>query len=139
MAVQILEIHAAAAVKVVDLARPSAIEFGMEFQARPLDAQERGIEFGVADEEGVVLGPEIPGVGEIERYPIARAYRDETRPCRSGFQPQDSGDTPRGRPSVVCRDNDVIEFGAHPAPPFSVVTSIEVAAPPSGAPPSHLD
>jgi hypothetical protein len=58
VAVRVVEIQAAAAVEVVDLAAAVAVEIGVERDAGRVDARQRGVEFRLADEEGVVQSAE---------------------------------------------------------------------------------
>src|SRR5713101_222774 len=92
MAVRIVEIKTAATIEVVDLPTPITVKIRVESNAGAFDAGERGIEFALADEEGVVLSAELGGVGVVERYPVAGADRDEMRPLRSCLQSEDVGE-----------------------------------------------
>src|SRR6516165_8830513 len=64
--VGVLEVQAAAAVAVVDDLAPGPAGIGPVGQALLAEAVEGGVEFGLADQERVVLrGDRAPGLGEI--------------------------------------------------------------------------
>src|SRR5260370_15845445 len=107
MAVRVVEIQPAAAVKVVDLTASGTIEICIERDARAFDPGERRVELALADEEGVVLSAEIGGVGVVERYPVTRPDLDEMRPLRSCLQPEYIGKALGGCPITPGRNNDL--------------------------------
>src|SRR3954452_22658939 len=113
MAVRVVEIDPAAAVTVVDFARPLAARGGIVPDAARTDARQRRIELRFADEEGVMLRPEILAIGEIERHAVGGADRCEMAPFRTGLQVQDVGEEFGGCPSVPRRDDRVIELDSH--------------------------
>lgn len=55
VAVGVVEIDAAAAIEVVDLARPLAAEVRVVRDAGGADARECGVELGFADQEGIMI------------------------------------------------------------------------------------
>src|SRR4030095_17157396 len=82
MAVGILEIDAAAAPVMVDLAGTALVMIGEVVDARLLDARERGIELLVVDQEGIVLGAHILGIDEAEADAVAGLHAPKRSPLR---------------------------------------------------------
>src|SRR6266446_1981934 len=80
VAVGAIEIDAAAAVEVVDLAGPLTAEIRVVRNARAADAGQSGVELRLGHQESVVLGVKIGGVPVVERDPVARADRYELAP-----------------------------------------------------------
>src|SRR5271163_5332932 len=89
MPVRVVEIDAAAAIEVVDLAGPLASEIRVMLDAGGADTGECGVEFGVANQKGVVLRAKALGVGKIEGDSVARLDRDEVAPFRCRLEVQD--------------------------------------------------
>src|ERR1700730_13077777 len=113
MAVGVGEITAAAAVEVVDFARPLAAEIRVMRDAGGADAGERRVELRFADEEGVVLRAKTLRVGKIEGDAVARPDRHEMAPFRPRLQVQDVGEELGGCPLVLRRDDRVVQLDAH--------------------------
>ena len=67
----------------------------------------------LSDEKGVVLPAEVGGIGVVERYPVARADRDEMRPLRSCLQSEYIGEELGRCPFISGRDDGVIELDSH--------------------------
>jgi len=65
MAVVVLEIEAAAAIEMVDLAASVAVEVGVERDAGVFDAGQRAVELVLAQEKGVVSAAELGSIGVI--------------------------------------------------------------------------
>src|SRR3954447_21161050 len=70
VAVGIVEIDAAAAVEMVDLARPLAAEIRIVGDARGADAGEGRVEFHLADQEREVSRVEVRGVDKSRVTPL---------------------------------------------------------------------
>src|SRR5579883_2232374 len=109
MAVGIVEVDAAAAVEVVDLAGLGVARAGVDgdaLLAQPLHAR---VELGVAHQEGPVLRPEIVAVGEVEGHAATGTSRSASisawrSPARSSSSMGSSGgrETARSiRPSMT--------------------------------------
>src|SRR5204863_8974853 len=81
------------------------------------DERERRVEHRLADEERIVLRPEILAIGEIERDAVRGADRREMAPFRTSLQIENVGKKFGGGPSVPRREDRVIEFDAHLCPP----------------------
>src|SRR6267143_6094103 len=92
VAVGVVEIDAAAAVEVIDLARPLAAEIRVMRDAGGADAGEGGVELRFADEESVVLRAKTLRVGKIEGDPVGRLDRHEMAPFGPRLQVQDVGE-----------------------------------------------
>ena len=108
MPVRVVEIDAAAAVALIDLARPLATGRRVVPDAAGADARERRVELRLADEERIVLRPEILAIGEIERDAVRGADRREMAPFRTSLQIENVGKKFGGGPSVPRRDDRVI-------------------------------
>jgi len=100
VAVGVFEIKASAAIEVIDLTTPVAVEVGIKYRARVSDTRERRVEFLLTDEEGVVPTAELGGLREVERDAVTRADRDEMRPFRPRLQTEDICEE-SGRPPFV--------------------------------------
>jgi hypothetical protein len=95
VAVRVVEIGAPAGIEMIDLARPLTPEIRVVLDTAGADAGESSVEFGIADQEGIVLRAEPFGVGKIEGDPVARVDRHEVAPFRSRFRVQNVGEEPR--------------------------------------------
>src|SRR6185312_12608198 len=80
VAVGILEIDAAAAPVMVDLAGPFLVRAGPVGQAGLLDAPEGGIELGIVDQEGVVRSAHVLRGDEVQGDAVTGLYRPERAP-----------------------------------------------------------
>src|SRR5271166_1164937 len=118
MPVRVVEIDAAAAIEVVDLAGPLASEIRVMLDAGGADTGECGVEFGVANQKGVVLRAKALGVGKIEGDSVARLDRDEVAPFRSRLEVQDVGQELGGSPFVLRGDDRVVQLDSHLCAPF---------------------
>src|SRR5437764_8112155 len=103
MSVRVIEIDPAAAVAVVDLAGALSTRSGVLPNTAGADPHECGVEFRLADEERVVLRPELLAIGEIERDAVRGSDRHEMAPFRPGFQVQNVGEKFGGGPFVPRR------------------------------------
>src|ERR1700736_6728200 len=113
MAVGVVEIDAAAAVEVVDLARSLAAEIRVMGDAGGADAGEGGVELCFVDQKGEVPRVEVRRVGKIEGDAVARLDRYKVAPFGPGLQVQDVGEELGGCPLVLRRDDRVVQFDAH--------------------------
>jgi hypothetical protein len=113
MAVGIVEIDAAAAIKMIDLARALAAEVRVMLDAVGADAGQRRVELALANQKGVVLRAKALGVGKIEGDAVFRLDRYEVSPFRSRLQVQDVGEELGGGPFVLCRDDRVVQCNTH--------------------------
>jgi hypothetical protein len=84
--VGIVEIDAAAAIEMVDFARMLAAEIGVMLDAVGANTGEGGIEFLLADQEGIVLRAEALGVRKIEGNAVFGLDRYEVSPFRPCLQ-----------------------------------------------------
>jgi len=78
--VRVVEIDAAAAIEMIDLARPLATEICVMLNAGGADAGERRVKLLFAYQEGVVLRAESLGVRKIEGDPVTGLDRYEGAP-----------------------------------------------------------
>src|SRR6059058_3680257 len=77
---RLFEVHAAAAVVVVDFSLLPLRRIGPVVHAAFLDAAEDGVELFLADEERVVLLLDlVVGVAEVERHVVGELDREEVR------------------------------------------------------------
>src|SRR5260370_40031057 len=127
MGVRVVEIDAGAAIAMVDLAGTLAARRGVMLDALGADAGIRGVELFFADEECIVLRPEILAVGEIEGDAVGGAHRGEMAPLGPGFEVEDVGEEFGRGPSVLRRDDRVVELDTHlrssSALPHSITSS----------------
>ena len=84
MAVRVTKIDAAAAVPVVELTVVEAPRCAAIGELRLANAAEDGIEFGIADVEGVVVALELLVVVEKKRKRVVDTYRREMVAFRIG-------------------------------------------------------
>src|SRR5580704_16104718 len=87
--VGVVEIDAATAVQMIDLAGLGAPRIGVILDALGADAGERGVKFGVGDKEGVVPRPELFARIEIQGHAVSRLNRDEMAPFRPRLEIED--------------------------------------------------
>ena len=80
--VGVVEIDAATAVQMIDLAGLGAPRIGVILDALGADAGERRVKFGVADKEGVMPRPELFARIEIQCHAVRCLDRDEMAPFR---------------------------------------------------------
>ena len=92
MSVGIFEVDAAATPVMVDLAGAALVVVGEVGDARLLQARERGIELLVIDQEGVVLGADVPEIDEVEGDAVGGLHRTEGTPLRCRLHAQDVGE-----------------------------------------------
>ncbi len=113
VAVGILEVDAAAAAPIVELAVPEMGRIAAIGEALGLDAAEDGVELGVAHVEGVVVAGDLAVlVAEEQRHLVVDAHRREVA---DGLGPQSEqlGEEARGL-DLVARGNDgVVEHDGH--------------------------
>ncbi len=112
MSGRIHEVHAPAAVVVVDLARLLSVRIGVVRDPRLPDAGEGGVELLVGDEEGVVLHDDRlrRDGGEVQGHPVAGGDRDERAPLGPDLQPQHVGQERGGLPVVPGVDDGVVQL-----------------------------
>src|SRR6516225_5037220 len=108
--VGVVEINAATAVQMIDLARLGAPRIGAIPDALRADAGERGVELGVADKEREMPRTKLFARIEIEGHSVRSLHRDEMAPFRSRFEIEDIGEEFGRDPFVLRRDDRVIEF-----------------------------
>src|SRR6266404_742244 len=113
MTTRIVEINAAAAVQVIDLAGFGAPRIGVIPGAQSADAGERRVELGIADEESIMPRPELLARIEIEGHPVSCFDRNEMAPFRPRLEIEDIGEELGRGPFVLRRDDRVIEFDTH--------------------------
>src|SRR4029077_515773 len=80
--VGVVEIDAATAVQMIDLARLRAPRIGVIPDALSADAGERRVELGVADKERVMPRKKLFARIEIEGHAVRCLHRDEMAPLR---------------------------------------------------------
>src|SRR4029077_11163390 len=76
----VVEVDAAAAVEVIDLAAAFAPVVGVEGGARFLEARERRVELRLAHQEGAVVRLEVLVLREVERDAVLGLHGDEIAP-----------------------------------------------------------
>src|ERR1700752_245135 len=113
MAIRVAKIDAAAAVPVVELTIVEAPRCAAIGELRLANAAEDGIEFGIADVEGVVLALELLVVVEKERERIVDTYRREMAVFRIGMEAKNARKKLRRSPLVAGRDDGVVEGDGH--------------------------
>src|SRR5262249_44694314 len=91
MTIGVLEIDAAAPVKMIDLAGLGAPRGGVIPDALSADPGGRCVELGVADKEGVMPRPELFARIEIEGHAIRSLDQDKMAPFRPCFKTEDIG------------------------------------------------
>jgi hypothetical protein len=96
MAVGIMEVQAAAAIKMVNLAGAGEVKIRVEFDARLLNPLERHVKLHVADEERVMPRSNFAALREIQRHAVARAHGQERAPFRSDLKSEDAREETRG-------------------------------------------
>src|SRR5580700_4190124 len=111
--VGVVEIDAATAVQMIDLAGLGAPRIGVILDALGADAGERGGKFGVADKEGVVPRPEFFARIEIQGHAVSRLNRDEMAPFRPRLEIEDISKELGRDPVVLRRDDRMVEFDTH--------------------------
>src|SRR6266446_6792423 len=111
--VGVVEIDAATAVQMVDLAGLGAPRIGVIPDALSADAGERRVELGVADKERVMPRTKLFARIEIEGHAVRRLHRDEMAPFRPRLEIEDIGEELGRDPFVLRRDDRVIEFDTH--------------------------
>src|SRR5258708_28408915 len=104
-----VEVDAAAAPMVVDLARPFLVGTGEIGEPGILHPSEGCVEFLVVDQEGVMLGAHILGIDEVERDTIAGLDWPKRPPLRSDIHAQDIGQEFCRSILVLGRNDDVVE------------------------------
>src|SRR6516164_1899298 len=111
--VGVVEIDAATAVQMVDLAGLGAPRIGVIPDALSADAGERRVELGVADKERVMPWTKLFARVEIEGHAVCRLHRDEMAPFRPRLEIEDIREELGRDPFVLRRDDRVIEFDTH--------------------------
>ena len=106
----IVKIDAATAVQMIDLAGLGAPRIGIIPDALSADAGERRVELGVADQERVMPRTKLFARIEIEGHAVCCLDRDEMAPFRPRLEIEDIGEEFGRGPSVLRRDDRVIEF-----------------------------
>src|SRR6516164_1375971 len=104
VAVRVVEIDAAAAIEMIDLAGPLTAKIRVVLDAARADTGESRVEFRVADQERIVLRTEALGVRKIEGDAVPGRDRHEMTPFRSRLQVQNVGEELGGSPFVLRRD-----------------------------------
>jgi len=114
VAVGIFEIDAAAAVAGVDLAVLALRGIGPVGKLALADPREDLVEFGLVDEERIVLGGDLAvGVDEVERHFVARLHAHERPKRHRGREAENFGQERRGSALVACVNDSVIQLGGH--------------------------
>src|SRR5690242_15142073 len=85
VAVRVLEIDAAAAVKMVDFTASLAVRVSIERAARIADARKGGVEFGITDEKCKMLWRRLGGIGKVKRDAVGDAHGYKPAPFRPGL------------------------------------------------------
>src|ERR1700757_1842167 len=111
--VGVVEIDAATAVQMIDLAGLGAPRIGVIPDALGADAGERRVELGVADKERVMPRSELFARIEIEGHAVRCLDRDEMAPFRPRLKIEDIGEELGRDPFVLRRDDRVIEFDTY--------------------------
>src|SRR5215471_15521993 len=111
--VGVLEIDAATAVQMIDLAGLGAPRIGVILDALRANAGERRVELGVADKERVVPRTKLFARIEIEGHAVRSLHRDEMAPFRPRLEIEDIGEELGRDPFVLRRDDRVIELDTH--------------------------
>src|SRR5204862_1303237 len=125
---RVVEIDAATAVQMIDLAGLGAPRIGVIPDALSANAGERRVELGVADKEGVMPRTKLFARVEIEGHAVRRLDRDKMAPFRPRLEIEDIGEEPGRYPFVLRRDDRVIEFDTHLVFPFTIPHSITSSA-----------
>src|SRR5215470_1415931 len=128
--VGVVEIDAATAVQMIDLAGPGAPRIGVIPDTLSADAGKRCVELGVADKERVMPRPELFARIEIEGHAVRSLHRNEMAPFRPGFEIEDIREEFGRDPFVLRRDDRVIEFDTHLVPSVTISHSITSSARP---------
>src|SRR5215475_757634 len=93
----------------VDLTLPFLVRARIVRDARLLDLAERGIEFFVGHQEGVMLRAHVLGIDEVEGDAVARLHRPENSPLLAGLHAQDARQEDSRRILVLGRNDNVVE------------------------------
>jgi len=112
----ILEIHAAAAVIVVDLAGPAAPRVGPMLHASLTDASVDGVELVLGYQEGVVLRADVLALGHlrvVEADTVVEFDRQERTEFLGGWQAEQLGEEVGGFLAVLRGDDGVVERDCH--------------------------
>src|SRR6516162_10402479 len=108
--VGVLEIDAATAVQMIDLAGLGAPWIGVIPDALSADAGQRRVELGVADKERVMPRTKLFARIEIEGHAVRRLDGDKMAPFRPRLEIEDIGEEFGRDPFVLRRDDRVIEL-----------------------------
>src|SRR5215472_4929522 len=113
MAVRVLEVHATAAIPVVELAVLQAPRCAAIGETRIAYPAKDGVEGGVVEVEGIVMTFEIRLLTEQQRERLIDAYRREMprRPIEA--QAEDAREKPRGSVLVTRRHDGVVQRNGH--------------------------
>src|SRR5215468_9398153 len=111
--VGVLEIDAATAMQMIDLAGLGTPRIGVITDAPSADAGERRVELGVADKERVMSRTKLFTRIEIEGHAVRCLDRDEMAPFRPRLEIENIGEEFGRYPFVLRRDDRVIEFDTH--------------------------
>src|SRR6516162_10527795 len=111
--VRVVEIDAATAVQMIDLAGLGAPRIGVITDAPSANAGERRVELGVADKERVMSRTKLFTRIEIECHAVRCLDRDEMAPFRPRLEIENVGKEFGRYPFVRRRDDCVIEFDTH--------------------------
>src|SRR6201987_331460 len=122
--VGVLEIEAATAVQMIDLARLGAPRIGVIADALSADAGECRVELGIANKQRVMPRTKLFAGIEIERHAVRRLDRDEMTPFRPRLEIEDIAEELGRDPFVFRWDDRVIKFDTHLVLPFTISDSI---------------
>src|SRR6516225_11273781 len=111
--VGVVEIDAATAVQMIDLAGLGTPRIGVIPDAPSADTGERRVELAVADKERVMFRTKLLTRIEIEGHAVRCLDRYEMAPFRPRLEIEDIGEEFGRDPFVLRRDDRVIEFDTH--------------------------
>lgn len=112
--VGILEVRAPSVVSTVDLIASALVGICPIGQPALLDARKYLIEFNLADQEGVVLRPDLLGRGdEVQCQLITHLHEGERAEGKRRREPQDLAQKERRALVIARRYYRVIELGRH--------------------------
>src|SRR5215471_1968768 len=111
--VGVIEIDAATAVQMIDLAGLGSARIRVIPDALSANTGERRVELGVADKERVMPRTKLFARIEIEGHAVRCLDRDEMAPFWPRLEIEDIGEELGRHPFVFRRDDRVIEFDTH--------------------------
>src|ERR1700682_6445069 len=123
---RILEVDAAAAVVVVDLAGPAAPRIGRMLQTALLDASVDPVEIVLGHQERIVLRADLLASGDlrvVEAGTVVESYRQEVTEFLGAWEAEELCEEVGGFLPVFRGDDGVVERDSHINPGYDRVRS----------------